>query len=277
MDLDKLDKEAGQEHPFGEHEEEAIASLIIDHPEFFVSLAKFIKYQLFNRVEVQFVVASIMDYYKKHSLFPTRGMLLDGIKRKLTVDSPSYEDIIKIAQRQSDPREIPELKERLMEWARSKAYGLLYDPDVIQRYKDGDYEYVEEIFNQARNIQDVGTGTLWFFDEVESLFTINSQDHFTTGFKQLDHYLNDGGPCRKESFIYMAPTGVGKCHTLESKIIEERLSRIFEIELENGKICKLAGFREVQTTRGKVKVCDLASGDDITEIPNCEDVGDLQL
>jgi hypothetical protein len=79
--------------------------------------------------------------------------------------------------------------------------------------------------------------------------------------------LNNGGPSPKEVVCWLAPTNVGKCHSLQSKILEKRLSRIFELELDDGTIIKLAGFREVQTTRGIVKVCDLTDGDDITEIP----------
>ena len=267
--------------PFGTHEEEAIASLIVDHPEFFSSIVKFLKFELFKRLEVQYVIAQILDYYHEFDVFPTRGMLVDAIKKKLTVDSFKYEEIVAIAQRKSDPREIPAIKGRLMEWAKSRAYGLLYDPDTIARYNNGDFAAVEEVFEQARNVKDIGTNTLWFFDELEKLFDEEQIERFTTGFKQLDAYMHPtasgGGPSRKESLIWMAPTGVGKCHTLESKIIEKKLSQIVEIELENGQIIKLAGFREIQTARGAVRVCDLTEADDIIEIPIIEDAGDISM
>jgi hypothetical protein len=102
-------------------------------------------------------------------------------------------------------------------------------------------------------------------------------EHIPTGFKELDKLLNDGGPSPKEVLVYLAPTGVGKCHSLQSKIIEKDLSRIFDLEMENGSIIKLAGFREVQTARGRIKVCDLSTGDDITEIPTIQDTGDITL
>jgi len=281
--IDALNQDAVEEvgHPFGEYEEEAVVSLLIDHPEFFTNIARYLKYQLFSRTEIQYIIANILDHYNDHGVFPTRGLLLDTLKRGLTVDDPSYEDIIKIAARESDPREVPSLKKHIMEWARSKAYGLLYDPDTIAQFQAGKFDELETVFNQARNIQDLGTSTFSFFDEIERLFVVDAYETFTTGFAQLDNYMHDDapsrGPARKELLVWMAPTGVGKCHTLQSKIIEKRLSRIFELETDNGKIFKLAGFREVQTTRGKIKVCDLTKNDNITEIPNIEDSGDVSL
>jgi len=198
------------ECPFGEYEEEAVASLIIDHPEFFTSIVRFLKHSLFSRMEVQYVVAHITTYYDKYGVFPSRGMLLDSIKRSLTVDDIGYEDIIRIAGRKSDPREVPALKGQLLDWARSKAYGIIYDPDTIAKYNAGDFESLEEVINQARNIQDIGSGTLWFFDEIEKLFEESVFEQFTTGFSQLDRYIHEGGPARKEMLVWMAPTGVGK-------------------------------------------------------------------
>ena len=104
------------ECPFGAYEEEAIVSLIIDHPEFFSSVVRFLHYQLFSRHEVQYVIAHILTYRESYGVFPTRGMLLDIIKRDLTVDSVGYEDILAIVSRPSDPREIPALKERILEF-----------------------------------------------------------------------------------------------------------------------------------------------------------------
>ena len=108
------------------------------------------------------------------------------------------------------------------------------------------------------------------------VFNPSANEHRTTGFPRLDKYLNDGGPSPKEVVCWLAGTNVGKCHTLESKILEERFSRIYEIELEDGTIKKLAGFRKIQTTRGMVRICDLTDEDDVVELPS-SDVGDIRL
>ncbi len=263
--------------PFGQYEEEAIVSLIIDHPELFSYIGKYLNYKLFKRTEVQFVVAVILDYYEKYDDYPTRGMLRDLITHELTVDTPGSDDILAIVDRKTNPRDVLPLKAKLLTWAKTQAYGLLYDQETINRYQKGDFEYVEEVFEKARLIQETGTKGLWFFDELDKLFIKDERESFTTGFYQLDRWLDEGGPKRKDLLVWMAPTGVGKCHTLESKIIEKSLSNIYRIELENGKIVEIAGFRDIQTARGTIKVCDLTEEDDIIEIPDCSDAGDLFL
>lgn len=232
--IDALENSGEQDHPFGDYEEEAIVSLAIDHPEFFTSTAQFLKHELFSRTEVQYVMAHIMNYYDKHHVFPTRGMLLDIIKRHLTVDYTGYEDILAIVRRPSDPREIPAIKDSLMTWVRSKAYGLLYDPETIAKYKNNDFDAVEKVFNQARNIQDIGGKTLWFFDSIERLFFVDESEKMTTGFIRLDHHINDGGPKRKEMLIWMAPTGVGKSIMLVNNAIANVLAgrKVLYITLE---------------------------------------------
>jgi len=223
--LKRADHNAKQ--PFGEYEEEAIVSLLIDHPEFFTNVARFLTHELFNRTEVQYVIAHITEYYEQYGVFPTRGILVDSIKHSLTVDDIAYQDIIDIASRPSNPREVPWLKDIILKWARSKAYGLIYDVDTIAKYKDGNFEAIEAVFNQARNIQDIGSGTLWFFDELEKLFAHDLIEKFTTGFAQLDACMHDDqderGPARKEMVVWMAPTGVGKSIMLINNAISNVL------------------------------------------------------
>lgn len=212
-----------EQYPFGQYEEDAIVALILDYPEFFSGISRFITHELFSKLEVQYVVAHIMQYYESYGSFPTRGMLLDGIKRKLTVDDPGYEQILSVANRPSDPREVSAIKDRLTDWARSKAYGLLYDADVITKFHSGDFEAIEEVFNKARTIQDLGNSSMWFFDELEKLFVESTVEHFTSSFVQLDHHLNNGGPSRKEVLVWMAPTGVGKSIVLANNAISNVL------------------------------------------------------
>lgn len=198
------------EYPFGDYEEEAILSLMLDYPEFFQSISKFMTYELFQRPEVQYVVGSVTKYHDEYGVFPTREIITDIIKKNLTVDNIGYEDIVEILKRQSDPREVPHIKDRLIEWARSRAYGLIFDPETIDRYNKGDFEYLEELVEKARNIQDVSSGALWFFRDIEKIFEEDHSESFTTGFNQLDRYIHENGPKRKEVVVWMAPTGRGK-------------------------------------------------------------------
>jgi replicative DNA helicase len=187
------------------------------------------------------------------------------------------EFIFKIVDRRSDPREIPLIKDTLLKWSRTRAYGLLYADEAVEAYARGDYGHLDSILQEANRIADVGTDGFWFFENMELLFQPDVIKHRTTGFPRLDRLLNNGGPSAKEVVCWLAATNVGKCHSAQTLIIEERLSRIYELGLENGSIIKLRGSREVQTARGTVKVCDLADSDDLIEIPVGDDAWNLEI
>ena len=255
-------------HPFGAYEEEAIISLSLDHPQFFTAVCSFIKPAMFRRVESQWVIAEILNAFEEFNTIPTREILYDRITSKLTEDDP-HEEVVRLIRRKSNPREIPMIKDTLLKWARDRQYGLLYSDEAIDAYRSGNYSYLEELVTNANRIADVSEGGFWFFENLELLFQPDIIDHRTTGFPKLDKLLNNGGPSKKEVVCWLAGTNVGKCCSLDTKIIEKRLSRVFELELEDGSILKLAGFREVQTARGKIRVCDLT--DDLINEASTED------
>lgn len=268
--MDTLSKLEGQTTdqttPFGAYEEEAIISLALDHPEFWTSVGRFLKPNMFGRLECRLVAAEILNSFEKFDIVPTRKILRDRIIASLTEDHP-YDEILRIVDRKSDYREVPLIKDTLLKWAKDRAFGQIYSEEAQQAYARGDYQFLEKIINEANRIADVSSNGFWFFENYQLLFEPNVIDHRTTGFPKLDKMLNNGGPSPKEVCCWLAPTNVGKCHTLQSKIIEKNLSRVYEIEFENGKIIKLAGFEKIQTTRGLIKVCDLTDGDDILQIP----------
>ena len=265
--LAKLAAEGADTHkPFGPYEEEAIVSLALDHPEFFTSVGRFLTPAMFSRLECQWVMAEILNIYEKYGVVPTRPMLKDRLIKSFTEDDP-HEIVLKTIDRASEPREIPIIKDTLLRWAKDRAYGLLFSDEAQDAYARGDYEQLEEIVQTANRIADVGKKGFWFFEHFEALFDPDVIEHRTTGFIRLDQMLNNGGPSPKEVVCWLAGTNVGKCLSLQSKIIEKNLSRIFELELEDGTILQLAGFRRIQTTRGMVRVCDLTNEDEITETP----------
>lgn len=208
--LEKLRQADGEEHPFGKYEEESIISLILDYPETFGIIAKHVTENLFERLEVRAIVGEILEFYREYDSYPTRGMLKDILERKLTVDHELAEPILKLVDRPSNPRDVAGLKDRLINWARSKSYGMLYDPETIKKWQRGEFESIESIFEEARKVKDVSLSGMWFFEDLEKLFRQDLTEHFTTGIVQLDQYVGDGGPSRKEMFVWMAPTGRGK-------------------------------------------------------------------
>jgi hypothetical protein len=276
--LGKLDSLSKQDsyHPFGEYQEEAIISLALDHPEFFLTAARFIKPEYFGRLECRWIVAEILNSFEKFNIIPSRQLLRSNLEKQVTEDD-KYEEIFRIVDRKSDPREVPIVKETLLKWSKDRAYGLLYADEAIEAYHRGDFSYLEQIVQEANRIADVGTSGFWFFENMDMLFQPDIIKHKTTGFARLDQMLNNGGPSAKEVVCWLAATNVGKCLSDKTLIIEENLSRIYELKFETGKIIKLRGSREVQTTRGLIKVVDLTVDDELVEIPSNDDAWDLEL
>ncbi len=195
--------------PFGFHEEEAIISYALDFPDMFSSIIHFVEPDHFSRMECNYVIAWILNLYNKYEVIPTRALLRDKVMRHLTVDQP-YKAVLEIIDRESDPREVPLVKETIKEWAESKQYGLLYSDDAIAAYHARDYERLRKIFDGAARINDAGYKGFWFFDEYQALLDPLNTVHYKTGFPRLDVALNDGGPSPGEAIIWLAATNVGK-------------------------------------------------------------------
>jgi len=199
------------ETPFGQNEEQAIIALALDVPEFFSVVADHIESEHFQSAESKFIYEIIKQHWIKHDCLPTRRILHDIAAKKLTADDPAWEDIMEIIGRESDPREIPSIRSLLIDWARNRAFGRIYDEDSIDAYSRGDYERIESIIEAANRINNVSDSSgLWFFDEVDILFDKDVEEKLTTGFPKLDEVINEGGPTRADTFAWMAPTGVGK-------------------------------------------------------------------
>jgi len=269
----------GDSVPFGPNTEKSIISLAFECPDFFATVGPHLSYKYFRMAESSLVMGIIERLLTETGTVPTRGSVRDVVLKELTVDD-DYERVLEIIDREMDKREVPFVKKELLAWARDRAFGMLYSEEGIGAYEQHDYEKLEEIFEGARRITDVTTNGFAFFDETQALFDKERRNVYTSGFGKLDSFIEGNGPSKGEVFCWMAPTGVGKCHTLSSKIWEKNLSRIFEIEIEiNGKIktVQLAGFREIKTSRGIIKVCDLVETDNIIELPVAQDKGNLYL
>lgn len=264
--------------PFGEFEEEAIVSLALDNPEFFTSVGRFLTPSMFKRVECQYVITHILNAFEKYDIVPTRHILRDRILADLTEDD-QYEEVLALVDRKANFREVPIVKDLLLKWARDRAYGQIYSEEALAAYERGDYAYIEKLMQEANRIEDVGQKGFWFFENYHLLFEPDIIDHRTTGFPSLDKMLNNGGPSPKEVLCWLAPTNLGKCHTLDSKIIEQNLSRIYEIELEDGQIYKFAGYQRLPIYgKGLVRVCDLQPEDSIIGFPElADDTADITI
>jgi replicative DNA helicase len=240
------DIEAGsKERPFGPHEEKVIISLAFCAPEFFSSVGQHLNVEYFHVPEAQFVYMLISNIFKEHEVVPTRAVVRDAAVKLLTVDD-DYEAILEIIDYEPDARDIPVVKESLLEWARDKAYGQVYSDDAIQAYESGDYSRLNEIIEGAQRIVDVSDAGKEFFKTFKEIFIPDTEVKLTTGFVELDRVINEGGPTRKEVFVWMAPTGVGKTMVLINSGVRcfRRDLKVMHVTLELSEFktkCRYAG------------------------------------
>jgi replicative DNA helicase len=199
--------------PFGPNMEAGIISLILDFPELYIPTSKFIKAELFVRPEVKYVIAALKQDYDKFGIIPTRALLHDRLAKQLTMEDP-FEEILAIVDRPSDPREAPILRQTLREWVEHQSYAQLYSDEALAAHQRGDHEFLRKIVDSASSISMIGNQGFWFFDQIDEIFLDTAIEHISTGFKDLDKKLNEGGPSPGEVLIILAPTGVGKTLTL---------------------------------------------------------------
>lgn len=206
---DPEQKEIIENKVFGSNEEAAIISLAFDQPEFFSSILPYLRPEYFERFDTSWVFSILKYHAERNNVILSRELCKDIALDELTAEDP-HDDILKLIDRQSDPRETPVISDKMTEWAKRKAMLQLYDRDVIEAVERGEFEDVNKIMEDVGRITDVGSSCHFFFNEVEPLFEKETQEKFTTGFKTLDIAINEGGPSRGETFCAMAPTGVGK-------------------------------------------------------------------
>ena len=234
MPIEVIEEEQQSEtRPFGSTQETGIVSLAFDEPEFFVSVAPYLNVESFRDLETKYVYMLIDNNFIKHGVVLSRDMCRDLALKEFDADS-DYQGILDLIDRKSDPREVPVIKETLVDWARDRAYAKIYSTEMIEAYERGEYGRLVEIIESASKISDFSTEGLWFFDQIESLFQENKEEKFTTGFDRLDSMLNEGGPTRKDVLCWMAPTGVGKSILLVNTAIANlrRGSNVLFVTLE---------------------------------------------
>ncbi len=198
-----------ENHPFGENEEPAIVSLILDIPEFFSNISEHIRVEMFRLPEARHVMQSVLDLYKKYGHVPPRGIITDHVKRTLTT-SHDWRPIIDLLKRPLDPREAPMIKDRIVEWARNKQFELLYGEKAIDAFTNKRYDELMKIVEKAQSITMTKYNGIWLHDSLDLLFHKKSIESLTSGFSHIDQWLHGGGPAKKEVLVWAAKTGGGK-------------------------------------------------------------------
>lgn len=136
---------------FGDFEEEAIISLLLDRPDLLEMALKLLKPDMFNRIEARFVWAWLFNAWEQHGQVMTRGLLRDQIARKLTVDDP-YQEVMAIIDRKSNPRDVPIIREFFPKWLKQRAMLRVFDEEVIKSVQHGQYDMLLKIIDEYHAI-----------------------------------------------------------------------------------------------------------------------------
>jgi replicative DNA helicase len=198
-----------EDSEFDSNIEKSIIALAIDHPDIFMSISRFITPDLFESATCKYLIATILNSLEEYQVIPTRNLLHSMVSEHLTVDDP-YEEILEVVNSKSDPREVPILKNKLVKWAKKRAYSLVYSDEAMMAYQKGEFDTIDSIIQDAQRITDFQMQGIWLLDNTELLMNPAMVEHRTTGFAALDAALNKGGPSPKEVVCYIAPTNVGK-------------------------------------------------------------------
>ena len=198
---------------FGKAEERSIISLLFDEPDFMAPILPYLNIEYFDQPATKYVFAIIKYHYDKHNVIISRPMCLDIATKDLTADDP-IDTILSCIKRETDPRELPIIMDKLIEWTKKKAYNKIYSKEALEAHERGEYEHIDNIIEEARRITDSRGKFYSFFKEIPLLFRKDDSIHLTSGFPTLDQCLNLGGPTRGDVLCFMAATGVGKSITL---------------------------------------------------------------
>jgi len=191
-------------------EEKSLISLAFDEPEFFSFIVDRIKDEYITSDECRLILALIKHYHKHNAEIPTREFVRNSVLKHIDVDSANYEELLELFSFKINPRDYKIIKQNIIKWLQSKAYGAIFSEEAIEAYRSGEYNKIHEIIENASRIQDIGDNGMWFFDNIEMLFKQDVEIKYTTGFTALDAIVNEGGPTKGDVLVWMAPTGVGK-------------------------------------------------------------------
>lgn len=229
---------------FTDFEEEQIVLLALDSPDFFHRIVRFMKPEYFENEELQYIMHSYLEYYEKYEEVPTREVISDIIYKDLKADEELSEPIIKILEKNIDPRNSQYIRDQVVRWARIQQMSIIYDEEIMTQAQDGNWEAVDEVIQEAARISDVVIKPFRFFKDIDELFIEDEREHFTSGFTRIDNCIHDGrGPARREVYIWMAPTGVGKSIMLVNTALVNVLQgkKVLHVSLENSE--KVTGHR----------------------------------
>lgn len=197
-----------------------IAQLLIDN-KFAESIIDIIDANYFENVSHKFIVSTIIDAHKVHSIIPDLGSiefrLRDKIKNEYDLDSTIQQ--LKVIK-EANLNDCLEVQGKAMRFC--KQQELQKSLKEIQTIIDkGDFDRYEEctaILKKALEHGDDKDDGMNVFDNIESVLDEDFRHPIPTGIRGLDEVMN-GGLAPGELGLILAAYGVGKAQPLFSKIL----------------------------------------------------------
>ena len=201
---------------FSENIQKGIIYLCKADISFFSQISALIKPEYFEFPSYSLIFKSIRDYYDEYKKLPSDDVLLESIKKVMPqneVISTYEDDIIQINNMDKSVVEDRDFIFDLIEDYAKKMAVTQAIKDSVILLKEQKFAEIEEKIREAMIVNRTVDVGLSYFDQVEERYNRQFESVETRRFKTVFNTCNDfldGGLCKKEIAMVVAPPGVGK-------------------------------------------------------------------
>jgi len=239
--------------------------------EFFSEIVPLLKPEFFDFPAYKNIFIGVRDYYEKYRKLPSDSILPDFIATNVSGSDPEGIDYVNaIAEINTfdksclDDRDF--VLDTVEEFARQRAMEAAIRKAVAILNQEGDIGQVEELVKSALMVnRNVDVGQDYFGDIVDRItrsYKEDNRDRIPTPFRTHNHNL-EGGLCRKELGMVVAPPGVGKSLYLVNQgatsLLQGKNVLYISLEMSEDKIAGrfdsvITEIRNLKTSLGQLRL-----------------------
>lgn len=239
--------------------------------EFFSEIVPLLKPEFFDFPAYKNIFIGVRDYYEKYRKLPSDSILADFIATNVSGSDPEGIDYANaIAEINTfdksclDDRDF--VLDTVEEFARQRAMEAAIRKAVAILNQEGDIGQVEELVKSALMVnRNVDVGQDYFTDIVDRIarsYKEDNRDRIPTPFRTHNYNL-EGGLCRKELGMVVAPPGVGKSLYLVNQgatnLLQGKNVLYISLEMSEDKIAGrfdsvITEIRNLKTSLGQLRL-----------------------
>jgi len=199
-------------------QEKIFQGLISDH-EWASQISEVMRPNFFDLKYLAYLTDKYFKYYDKYKAFPTMQLMISIIKEDLGEPSNAVlkEQIIEYLGRiRSSPNigDIAYVKDKSLDFCRKQALREALEKSV-ELISTDKYDTVVDVMRKAVSVGIPTSVGHDFFEDADARFVKVNRQACPTGLDKLDEKkILNGGLGKGELGVIVAPTGVGKSHTL---------------------------------------------------------------